>query len=141
MLSSVFAIVSRETDLPGRRLDVGTPNVIYRCVRRGSDRPEAEVWVEVRLDADWVAALLIEPEDGQPVVAEVRVLPYEDDMELNALLGPGELSGRRVPPGGVPLEKLRTLRTEQILRNVGDEVEQGPYEAEYLNDVLADFGL
>jgi hypothetical protein len=138
VLPSVFAIVSRETDLPGGGLEVGRLNVIYRYL---ADQPEDELWVEVRLDADWVAACLIEPEDGQPVIAEVRVLPYEDDMEHKVLFGPGEWSGGSVPPGGVPLEKVRSLRTERILRVVQDELEQGPYEVEYLNDVLADFGL
>jgi hypothetical protein len=133
--------VNRETDLPDSRLEVGGANVIYRHLQRGSDQSEDEVWVEIRLDADWVAACLIEPEDGRPVIAGLQVLPYEDDMERNVLLGPGEWSGRSVPPGSVPLEKLQGLRTEQILHAVRDHIEQWPNEVEYLDDVLADFGL
>jgi hypothetical protein len=133
--------VSHETDLPDGRLEVGGANVIYRHVRRGSDQPEDEVWVEIRLDADWVAAYLIEPEEGQPVIAGLRVVPYEDDPERCALLGPGEWSRASVPPGGVPLEKLRSLPTERILEVVRERIEQWPNQVEYLDDVLADFGL
>jgi hypothetical protein len=133
--------VSRETDLPEGRLEIGGANLIYRLVSRGSDQPEDEVWVEIRLDADWVAAYRIEPDEGRPVIAELRVLPYEDDMERNALLGPGDWSRRSIPPGGVPLEKLRGLRSEHVLKAVQDRIEQWPNEVEYLNDVLADFGL
>ena len=143
MAPSIFAAggrtVNRETDTPGGRLEVGKPNVGYRHL----DRPGIpdEVWIEVRLDADCVAAFLIEPADGRPVIAEVRVLPYEDDPERKALLGPGEWSRSDIPPGGAPLEKLRTLRAERILRFARDAIKQLPAEAEYLGEVLADFGL
>jgi len=141
VLPSPFPFVSHETDVPDGRLEVGGANVIYRHVQRGSDQPEDEVWVEIRLDADWVATYLVEPEDGQAVIAELRVLPYEDDMERKALLGPGQWSSRSVPPGGVPLEKLRSLPTEDILEVARDRLAQWSSEAEYLEDVLADFGL
>jgi hypothetical protein len=141
MPSSPFPLVSHETDLPDDRLEVGGANVIYRYVRHGSDQAEDEVWVEIRLDADWVAVYLIEPEDGQPVIAELRVVPYEDDMERNPLLGPGEWSRRSVPYGGVPVERLRTLRTEDVLRVAQDHIAQWSNEVDYLDDVLADFGL
>ena len=133
--------MSRETDLPDGRLEIGAANVIYRHLQLASDQPEDEVWVEIRLDADWVAAYLIEPAEGQPVIAELRVLPYEDDPERSALLGPGEWSRGSVPLGGVPLEKLRRLPAERILEVVRERIEQWPNEVEYLSDVLADFGL
>jgi hypothetical protein len=133
--------VSHETELPGGRLEVGGANVIYRYVQRGSDRAENEVWVEVRLDADWVAACLIEPESEKPVIAELRVLPYQDDLEEKALRGPGECQRRGVPSGGVPVEKLSGLRTEEILQRARDRIEQCADEVEYYSDVLADFGL
>lgn len=145
MLTSIFAIgersLDRETDFPGGRLEIGTPNISYRLVERQPGVLDDEVWIELRLDADWVAAYLIEPADGRPVIAEVRVLPYEDDSERKALFGPGEWSRRGIPSGDVPVEKLRKLRTEQMLRAVQDSIEQLPDEAGYLNEVLADFGL
>ena len=127
--------------MPGGRLEIGTPNISYRHVERQPGVLEDEVWIELRLDADWVAAYLIEPADGRPVIAEVRVLPYEDDAERRALFGPGGWSRREIPTCSAPLEKLRKLRTEQIMRAVQDSIEQLPDEAEYLNEVLADFGL
>lgn len=133
--------VNRETDLPGGRLQIGTPNISYRHVERQSGIPDEALWIELRLNADWVAAYLIEPQDGQMVIAEVRVVPYEDDAERRALLGPGEWSRRQVPSGGVPFEKLRRLRPDNIMRAAIHSVEQLPPEAEYLNEVLADFGL
>jgi len=132
---------NRETDSPDGRLEIGEPSVTYRYVGCRAERPDDELWVEVRLDTDWVAAYLIEPRDGKPVVAEVRVLPYEDRPERTALLSPGEWSRDNVPSGGVPFESVRSLRSEQILRVVQEQVEGWPDEAEYLKDVLADFGF
>jgi hypothetical protein len=139
--ASPFAVVNRETDAPGGQLEVGEANVIYRCLRAGSPLVHEEVWVEVRLDAHWVAAFRVEPEDGQPVVSELRVLPYEDDPERNALLGPGERSGDGAAPGGVPLEKVRNLRADRLLQTLRGELERLPPEAEYFRDVFADFAL
>jgi hypothetical protein len=133
--------VSRETDLPGARLEIGASNVIYRHVLGGSDQPEEEVWVEVRLDDDWVVTCLIEPDEDGPVIAELRVLPYEDDMERNVLLGPNAAFRRPLPAGGVPVEKLRSLRAEEVLGVAQQQIEAWPNEVEYLSDVLADFGL
>lgn len=133
--------MSHETDAPDDRLEVGGANVIYRHVEGGSDQPAGEVWVELRLDADWVATYLIEPEDGRPVIAELRVLPYEEDMERKALVGPGQWSSRSVPLGGVPLEKLRSVATQDILEVAQDRLAQWSSEVEYLRDVFADFGL
>ena len=145
MQSAFFAsggrIVNRETDLPGSRLEIGTPNIAYRHILREPGNLEEEVWIELRLDADWVAAYLIEPVDGDPMIAEIRVLPYEDDAERNALLGPGEWSRRDIPPGGVPIEKLRRLRAADVLRLAREHAEECLHDAEYLNDVLTDFGL
>ena len=145
MHSAFFAlggrIVNRETDFPGSRLEIGTPNIAYRHVVREPGNADEEVWIEVRLDADWVAAYLIEPVDGDPVIAEVRVLPYEDDPDRSALLGPGEWCRREIPSGGLPIEKLRRLRTADVLRLAREHAEDCPDEAEYLKDVLADFGL
>ena len=141
MLSSRFTPVSRETDLPGARLEIGGSNVIYRHVLGEFGQTEEEVWVEVRLDGDWVVTCLIEPDDDGPVIADLRVLPYEDDMERNVLLGPNVAFRRPLPPGGVPVEKLRGLRAEDVLGVAQEQIEAWPNEVEYLNAVLADFGL
>lgn len=132
--------MNREKKSPGGRLQVAVPNVTYRHVRCRPDEAEDEIWVEVRLDAEWVAACLIQPDAGQPVIAEVRVVPYEDDPELSALLGPGESRGH-APAGGVPLEKLRRLRSDAVLEAVRNQLEEFPPDAEYLGDVFAEFGF
>jgi hypothetical protein len=141
VLASLFPPVSRETDLPGARLEIGGSNVIYRHVLGGSGQPEEEVWVEVRLDDDWVVTCLIELDDGGPAIAELRVLPYEDDMERIVLLGPNAAFRRPLPSGGVPVEKLRSLRAEDVLGVAREQIAAWPNAVEYLSAVLADFGL
>jgi hypothetical protein len=143
--ASIFATgersLNRETDFPRRRLEIGEASVDYRHVQRELGSPGDELWIELRLDDAWVAAFLIEPADGRPVIAEARVLPYDDDPQRKALLGPGEWSRSDIPSRGVPFEKLRGLRAENILRVARDSIEELPEEAEYLTEVLADFGF
>jgi hypothetical protein len=144
MPTSTFAIggrsLNRETDFPGR-LEIGRVNVGYRHVRGELDGCRDELWIEVRLDADWAAAFLVEPVDGSPEIAEARVLPYEDDPERTAVLGPAEWRRGQTPPGEIPLEKLKSVRPEDILRVARESLEDLPDDAEYLNEVLAEFGF
>src|SRR5688572_1200265 len=36
-----------------------------------------QVWLEVSLDDEWIAAYQVIPQQGQPVIGEVRVFPLE----------------------------------------------------------------
>ena len=145
MAASVFGIggrsLNRETDFPGGRLEIGGTNVGYRHVQLEPGSAGEELWIEVRLDAAWVAAFLIEPVEGRPMIAEVRVVPYQGDPDRNALLGPGGWSRGEIPSDEIPIEKLKSLRSMQMLRVARDLIEELPEEAEYLNEVMADFGF
>jgi hypothetical protein len=129
--------MSRSEPPPGRfsgsspevgkaRLAVGEPRHTYRSTREPLYTPgrrlgpfSTRIWLEVRLDAQWVAAYRLVAQNGRPVVAEVRLLPYEEDAEA------GEWSGRgsNVPAGGLRTEQLRELRTEQTLESARDVVD------------------
>lgn len=63
----------------------------------------AGVWYSERIDPDWVAAYRLVPEGGSPVVAEVRVFPYEPGQSF------GCWSGVVAPRGGVPARVLRKV--------------------------------
>jgi hypothetical protein len=67
-----------------------------------------EMWVEDAIDDDWVAAYRVMVEDGQPLVAEVRLFPHAP-LEGR---GAGRWSERvaDVPADGVPGRTLRELR-------------------------------
>lgn len=65
-------------------------------------------WWRQRVDQNWLAYYRLIPQAGGPVVAEVRLFPYEAGA-----LG-GEWSGSRgqdpvVPPGGLPARVLRAV--------------------------------
>ena len=106
--------------------------------RRHPDKPENEIWVEIRLDADWQAAYLLVAQDGRHVIAEVHLIPYEN--ERSALLSPGEWSRSSVPAGGVPFDKLRALRTDEVLRAVRDYLDSHTDPA-HVDRVLPRFKL
>jgi len=72
----------------------------------------ATTWVEADLDDSWRLAIRVVPQNGEPVVAEVRVFPKEADRP-----GYGEWSGVLcdqsdvvVPPGGLRARTLREVR-------------------------------
>jgi hypothetical protein len=83
-----------------------------------------ETWLEVGLDG-WVAAYRLIPQEGRPVVAEVRVFPDE-----NAPRPQGRWSAERlgdqapVPVGGVPARVLRQLRVREHLALYDDIVQR-----------------
>jgi len=65
----------------------------------------SEAWIEVPIDHRWVGAYRIVVKDGQPLVAEVRVLPSEHEH------APGQWSGRAdAVEAAVPARALRALR-------------------------------
>lgn len=74
-----------------------------------------EVWIEGEVDDDWMAAYRITPQDGVPVIAELRVFPREVE-DVRAPRAPGRWAGSALgvhapaPPGGLTATVLRQLR-------------------------------
>jgi hypothetical protein len=77
-----------------------------------------EVWIEVDLGNAWTAAYRITPQDGVPVIAELRVFPRESvkpparrpGQWTDAALG----MSATVPPGGLTTRLLRQLRGSDL---------------------------
>jgi hypothetical protein len=75
-----------------------------------------DYWTEVQVDNGWVAAFRITPQDGEPVVSELRIYPLEQDA-----MGPGrwraELLGCRapVPRGGLSARVVHQARVGAAL--------------------------
>jgi hypothetical protein len=70
-----------------------------------------EMWVETPLGEDWVVAYRVVAQGGEPVIGEVRVIPYEPDQPINRPAGRwwGSLRGTTavVPAGGLTARLLR----------------------------------
>ena len=75
-----------------------------------------QTWLEMAIDRDWITAIRLVPQDGTPVVAEVRVFPNEGSKrklgqwsaeQVNEL----ELS---VPLGGLTARKLREMKLGDV---------------------------
>lgn len=121
------ASLTPDIPLPASRLEVGKPYLTMTHRRSGpGGAPEDLIWLGVRLDEDWVAAYRFVPQDGKHVIAEVRVVPID-----------------AVPAGGLPLDKLRSLQTDGMLRAVQEILEYKERQAgrEYLERVLPRFEL
>ncbi len=86
-LSELDSEVEPSTPSPAGTLDVGP----------------AGVWYSTRVDPDWVAAYRLVPEGGSPVVAEIRVFPFERGH------GFGRWSGQAWPQGGLPARVFRRV--------------------------------
>lgn len=95
--------------LPTSRLKVGKPHITYMREKPFlDDREELTVWVQIRLDRDWVAAYKLGSEDGRHVIAEVRLMPFDPD---------------NVAAGGITSKALDQLRTDEVFRAVRDFLE------------------
>lgn len=82
-------------------------------------------WVMLPLDEDWDSCVRFEPQDGHPVVAEVRVLPRADtpgvlshhdphaDRWVQATMG--QTPDVPTPVGGLTARTLRRLKLGQAL--------------------------
>jgi hypothetical protein len=76
------------------------------------------VWVEEALEDRWVAAYRIAPQDGRPVITEVRVFPRPRWFEPTPVPDPEEVyrypgqpdPAASIPPGGLPSSLLRKVR-------------------------------
>lgn len=87
-----------------------------------------DVWVEQSLEDEWIAAYRLVPQDGLPVVAELRIFPMEKDRS-----GPGEWSGTLrgieapVPAGGLTSRIAHSVRTgivTDVLRQLKEKVRE-----------------
>lgn len=100
---------SRSSEQVGTpRLKIGKPRLTFHQGREGN-----YAWLEHRLDESWVAVYRLVPQDGRPVIAEVRIVPYVEKLPPGA--SPGTFIGE-VPRGGVQSVQLSALRTEAVLR-------------------------
>jgi transposase-like protein len=74
------------------------------------------LWIEMPLGAAWTVAYRLVPQQGQPVVAELRVFPTEPDRRAA-----GEWTGcytgvrATVPAGGLTAPMLRRIRLHRNL--------------------------
>ena len=77
-----------------------------------------EDWVETPLGDDWVVAVRILPQDGQPVVGELRVFPSEPGRPVYGGRWSAEVLGdkAKVPRGGLTARLLREVRIGESLR-------------------------
>jgi len=67
-------------------------------------------WLEHDLNSSWTVAYRLGAQHGRPVIAEIRVLPWDPG-------GPGAETStvRQVPVGGISARMLRRIRTEEAL--------------------------
>jgi hypothetical protein len=131
----------REDDLPGSRLQVGKPRITLRHARHDPDELVNEIWVEDRLDDEWVAVYRLAAEDGRAVVAAPRILPYDD--QPSPLLSIGE-SQAKLPAGGFPARHYRSQSNRRVLQAVQryfEDVAKQPGGQQYLERVLPRFNL
>jgi hypothetical protein len=80
-----------------------------------------DLWLEVPIrDGSWIAAYRLLPQDGAPVIGEVRLFPNEQTRSVAGSWS-GELLGTRakVPPGGITHRLLRELRVGHHLSVMG----------------------
>lgn len=132
-----------DDSLSRSRLEVGKPHLTYMHTRE-SGRPENVIWLEERLDDEWVAAYLFTAQNGGHVLAEARLFPYEQDGK------PGEWSrsAESVPSGGIPSTQVRDLHTDRARKYARaihewweDSSDDPDLAAEHLGRVLARFHL
>lgn len=82
-----------------------------------------EIWLEAPLGKDWIAAYRLVLQDGQAVIAEVRVFPAEPQPRRP---GPGQWSGECLgikadaPPGGLMARLLRQVHVGVVLSSLGE---------------------
>ncbi len=115
----------------GSRLEVGEARLTWQEVAHGRD--VLELWLEIRDDDDRVVAYRLVPEDGRPVVSEVRVGQYDEQARL-----PGELAAA-APLRGTDTRSL--VQTETPLRTVRDIAEQQMAHSDWRRDVVRRFGF
>lgn len=102
-----------------------------------------DLWLEVPIGRGaWLAAYRLLPQNGTPVIAEVRLFP---NQRADGVAGSwlGELLGTRatVPPGGVTHGLLRELRVGALAKVMGkifDNIRKQPGAEE---EMLTKYGI
>lgn len=90
----------------------------YRRIHQEDFRKHLETWYVYPLTDQWTAAFRLVPQDGRPVIGELRIYPTEQGAK------PGEWSGStgqtspEVPRGGLTARAIRQVRTDEALREV-----------------------
>jgi hypothetical protein len=84
------------------------------------------LWFEVPLGTVWRAAYLLTVERGQPIVAEVRIMPLETAPKRPAGMWSGEVLGSLAtsPPGGITARLLRTVKVGEHQQCCGEILER-----------------
>jgi hypothetical protein len=131
----------RGSGLPGDRLQVGKPRLTFTHTRE-SGRPEKQIWLEDRIDREWVASYSLVPQAGRPIVAETRLVPYEPDAQP----GSWSRSVAGAPTGGVPWRSLRALHAQRALEHAQRVMEwwlepESPDDPRRIRRILTDFDL
>lgn len=105
---------------PSRTNAAGVPaNEIQLCEHCYSASVTVNTaWLTTHLDDRWTAALRLAPQNGQAVVAEVRVYPTEPDQWLGEWSGVLRGTNAEVPRGGLTARLLHGIR-------LGDLHDQG----------------
>ena len=109
----VFAVVDDvRLAHPSRTNAAGVPaNEIQLCEHCYSASVTVNTaWVTTHLDDHWTAALRLAPQNGQAVVAEVRVYPTEPDQWLGEWSGVLRGTDAEVPRGGLRARLLHEIR-------------------------------
>jgi hypothetical protein len=98
-----------------------------------------EAWVEAPLGTEWVGALRLVPQNGAPVIAELRVFPAEADRPA-----PGRWSGEwrgvlaKIPPGGLTRRLLRKVPTAAHVQLMAELLRQSRRKAVEVDDPMFD---
>ena len=100
---------------------LGVPSA--QVLTRGPDQVVVDhVWLDVPIDADWLATSRLVVQEGQLVVGELRVIPRERENPV-----PGRWSAEvvgvraQVPPGGLSARTVRRVHLSDHLAH-GQEV-------------------
>jgi len=107
-LEMVFDTVA---DWPRLARQLGVPYDQVTLNREKTGALVERVWLEVPITEDWTSAARLAVQNGQLVVAELRIFPNEPGRQLPGLWSAELLGARaRVPPGGLTSRMLRRVR-------------------------------
>lgn len=103
------------------RHHAGVPGTHLFVERRGPVDPDSsklveELWVERSLGDGWLAAFRLIPQDGQPVVAELRIFPEEENPKRKRGQWSAHMLGLDAiaPRGGLTARVIRRVRLEDV---------------------------
>jgi hypothetical protein len=85
----------------------------------------ASVWIETDLNPHWMVAFRLLPQNGMPVIAELRIFPREDfKFRPTGEWSASHLGNRATAPaGGITAPMLRDLKLTIVRRKMKETVE------------------